>query len=267
MKKVRKVLLMMKETIDYCENFALRFRYKERRSEPLHPGQQEAASPPERGGEAIAADLLLQLKEGRKQMAMEENLPPYRICNDATLEEMAACLPQTMNDMAMIRGMGDFTLSRYGEIFLRMIQKFTEHHQLESNMHLLAGMQKSRKRKSATGRPAKSPAAGKAGNSSQMQSLQLFQSGKSVAEIAALRNFSSATIEAHLAHYVKTGALDVFKLISAEKFEAIKEAVQKAAEPGLTPIKMMLGDAVSYGEIRFVIAAMNSEERKDGDDS
>lgn len=259
MKKVRKVLLMMKETIDYCENFALRFRYKERRSEPMHSGQQEAASPPERGGEAIAGGLLLQLKEGRKKMAIEENLPPYRICNDATLEEMAAFLPQTMNDMAMIRGMGDFTLSRYGETFLRMIQKFMDDHQLESNMHLLATIQKSKKRKSSASGKVKSPAAGKAGNSSQMQSFQLFQSGKSVAEIAALRNFSLTTIEAHLAHYVKTGALDVFRLISAEKFEQIKEAVQKATEPGLTPIKIMLGDEYSYAEIRFVMAALNRE--------
>ena len=91
----------------------------------------------------------------------------------------------------------------------------------------------------------------------QTQTLQLFESGKTIDEIATTRNLSIGTIEAHLAFHIRTGKLDVFRVLSTEKYEIIKDALQKNEQPGLAPVKNILGDAVSYGEIRFVFAALN----------
>ncbi|MEO6167932.1 MAG: helix-turn-helix domain-containing protein [Chitinophagales bacterium] len=264
MNKVRQVLKAMKEVMDYFENFALRYRFKERKAEAsFHPPVYTVHGDDQVTTE-ISQALLEQLKELRRKLSTEENVPPYRICNDATLNEIATYLPQSLNDMALIKGMGDFTLNKYGEQFLLIVQDFSATHQLEGKIHLRKEDQKRKKQKLAgVSKNSTSSSVNKDGVNSQTQSFQLFQSGKSVEEIAALRNFSPGTIEAHLAHFVKTGELDVFRLISHEKFMQIKEAAQKATEPGLSPIKILLGDEYSYSEIRFVIAAINKEEKKD----
>jgi|RhiMethySRZTD1v2_1073278.scaffolds.fasta_scaffold4262778_1 uncharacterized protein YpbB len=94
------------------------------------------------------------------------------------------------------------------------------------------------------------------GVNSQLRSFQLFQSGKSTSEIAAIRNLAEGTIEGHLAHFVKTGELDLLKLISEEKAMLIKDALEKSTEHGLAALKRSLGDEVSYSEIRFAIASL-----------
>ena len=81
-----------------------------------------------------------------------------------------------------------------------------------------------------------------------------------IAEIAATRSMATSTIEGHLAYFVKTGELDVFKLMSNEKFEMIKQAILSTSEPGLGPVRSKLGDGISYADIRFVLNAVNRKK-------
>jgi len=48
-------------------------------------------------------------------------VPPYVIFHDSTLREMAARKPQTLAEFAMIPGVGQTKLARYGESFLQVI--------------------------------------------------------------------------------------------------------------------------------------------------
>src|SRR3979409_236713 len=75
----------------------------------------------------------------------------------------------------------------------------------------------------------------------QNQSFHLFESGKPISEIAAMRNLAVSTIEAHRAYFIRKGNLDVFRLLPKEKFELIKNTLQKNSTPGLSPVKMALG--------------------------
>lgn len=255
MKKVRKVLQEMNAVIRFCDNFALRYRNKESNREVLPAQRSGAETRTDNSGSEQADDLLQQLKMLRKKLSGDENLPPYRICNDTTLKEMVKYLPQSITEMSMIKGMGDFTLNAYGESFLQVILRFSAAHQLKSNIHLKAEDQKSAKKALGASIGATGDVQSKKGTgSSQLQSFRLFQSGKSAEEIAELRGFAVSTIEAHLAYFVEAGQLDVLKLIPLEKLEQIKDALQKAQGPGISPVKQLLGDDVSYADIRFVIA-------------
>ncbi|MBK6482122.1 MAG: helix-turn-helix domain-containing protein [Chitinophagaceae bacterium] len=263
MNKVRKVLTTMKEVMDYFENFALRFRFKERKNEPVCYPVAASGSGAEEENAAMSTGLLEQLKDYRKQLSAEENLPPFRICNDVTLQEIAMFLPQSLNDMAFIKGMGDFTLNKYGEQFLSLVQDFCNAHELEGRMHLRKEkVKKSRNKSRGNSNVPVNKQDQAAGVNSKLQSFQLFQSGKSIAEIAAIRSLSAGTIETHLVHYVKTGELEVMRLVPAEKIQLISDAAAKVAEPGLTPVKILLGDNVSYGEIKFVLASMKNETKE-----
>ena len=70
--------------------------------------------------------LFKRLKHLRKSLAEEHSVPPYVIFSDATLADMAAKTPTTVNDFLDISGVGKTKLERYGEAFLQMINDYLE---------------------------------------------------------------------------------------------------------------------------------------------
>ena len=98
----------------------------------------------------------------------------------------------------------------------------------------------------------------KKGDSSRM-SLQLFKSGKSIADIATERGLASITVQGHLAEFIKTGELDVLDILDNTKLNRI--LIELYAEPTISAssLKIKLGDNFSYGDIK---AALNFAEFK-----
>ncbi|ACL31717.1 ATP-dependent DNA helicase RecQ [Glaesserella parasuis] len=72
-------------------------------------------------------DLFARLRFLRKQIADKENIPPYVVFNDATLQEMAEFMPTTADEMLSINGVGERKLERFGEAFLRLIREHLYH--------------------------------------------------------------------------------------------------------------------------------------------
>lgn len=67
------------------------------------------------------APLMTALKQVRKDLAREYHLPPYMIFSDATLQEMTAKKPLTLQEMLEISGIGTVKLEKYGDAFLEAI--------------------------------------------------------------------------------------------------------------------------------------------------
>lgn len=89
---------------------------------------------------------------------------------------------------------------------------------------------------------------------SNRESFQLFRDGKSIAEIAKLRNLAMSTVESHLAMFIRTGEIDLHELVSEEKATVIMQTLDELGEiSGFSPVKEKLGDNYSYGEIRAVV--------------
>lgn len=65
--------------------------------------------------------LLQSLKELRMSIAREHNLPPYIIFQDKTLIDMVLLKPRTLDQLAMVNGVGQSKLQKYGDQFLRVI--------------------------------------------------------------------------------------------------------------------------------------------------
>jgi len=88
-------------------------------------------------------------------------------------------------------------------------------------------------------------------------SFEMFRDGRSVADIAEERGIQPSTVENHLVKFVTTGELQLTELVPLHKVEIIRDAVLKFNDGGqLSPIKELLGDDYSYGEIKAVIASM-----------
>jgi ATP-dependent DNA helicase RecQ len=63
------------------------------------------------------------LRELRASLAKEERLPPYCIFHDRTLREMARNLPKTPEELLRIVGVGEVTLKKYGQPFLKLMNE------------------------------------------------------------------------------------------------------------------------------------------------
>ena len=79
-----------------------------------------------RGHDEASADydvkLFRELRKLRKQIAEEEEVPPYVVFNDATLIEMAREQPCDDEELLAINGVGYRKLERFGEPFLACIR-------------------------------------------------------------------------------------------------------------------------------------------------
>jgi ATP-dependent DNA helicase RecQ len=198
-------------------------------------------------------ELLDELKKIRLDLARMENVPPYIILSDATLVEMATYLPNNIDELRLIAGFGDIKLARYGREFLHPVKAYCEQKGLASK---IARKSPVNARKTRQERREKS---GKA-NDTAFDSFTRFQAGKSIAQIAAERALSTTTIEGHLSSYIYTGALPLSELINDEKKKAVIDAVESYGSEKLSPLKEVLGDNYSYGEIKAVIAWMRKEK-------
>ncbi len=70
-------------------------------------------------------NLLAILKQKRRQLADEQDVPAYLVFTDAVLLQLAAKRPRTREEMLDIQGIGEMKLKRYGEIFLGIIRDFS----------------------------------------------------------------------------------------------------------------------------------------------
>lgn len=88
---------------------------------------------PMQGGASCAVDpcLYQMLKDLRKRMSSELDVPPYVIFQDASLEAMATIYPQTFEELQHIPGVGAGKANRYGEAFCKLIKKHCEENEID----------------------------------------------------------------------------------------------------------------------------------------
>ncbi len=87
----------------------------------------DEASGPEAEVESITDQKLLTLlKDLRKKVSKEKNLPPFVIFLESSLEDMATMFPTTMEELEKISGVSKGKSLRYGKPFLDTIIKFVE---------------------------------------------------------------------------------------------------------------------------------------------
>jgi len=192
--------------------------------------------------------LYMQLKEMRDTLCDKHNLAIYMVANAATLNELATYLPQNLQELKKITGFGEAKIKKFGLLFIDIIQRYSNERNLTSLIHENP-MKEVKKEKSTTTKA-----------NTKEASYTLFKEGKTIIEIATIRGFAAATIEAHLAHYIEEGFLDLEALVSADKIALIQPLLKTHDTTlGLTMIKEKLGEAVSYGEIKMVQASIKRE--------
>ena len=83
------------------------------------------------GTSAVDPELYSILKDLRKKIAKQLELPPYVIFQDISLEGMATTYPITLEELQTIQGVGAGKAKRYGEEFIKVIKTHVEENEIE----------------------------------------------------------------------------------------------------------------------------------------
>ncbi len=181
--------------------------------------------------------LYLQLKKWRADMAEMSDIELYAVLPTKVMTDIVNALPTNKADLARIKGIGTVKLKQFGDELIQMIRDYCadNHIATDAPPELDLFLPK------VSAKP-----------DTKKVSFDLYQSGKSIEDIATERGLVKSTIEGHLAHYVGTGDLDIFDLVDKQKVLAIEEFFNMNETTLASEAKLALGDAVSYTDIRLV---------------
>jgi ATP-dependent DNA helicase RecQ len=189
-------------------------------------------------GEITCDEALFErLRELRKKLADERDVPAYIIFSDVSLRQMARNYPESENDFARISGVGEKKLREFGEIFLNEIALHlaTNPRQIFAEESFIVPLI----RKTSL-------------NDTTRETLRRFRAGESVEQIAAARGFAASTIYGHLATAIEAGEkIDVNELLDAEAQEQIAAAFQKFGFGNIGGARESLGNKFDYGLFRI----------------
>ncbi len=179
-------------------------------------------------------DLYRALVRRRQELCEPHDTPIYLVAQTRTLLEMADYLPQTEDELLRISGFGPAKVKAYGASFLEVIHDYCLRHDLGSLMHEKEEKKPKRARKPKAEKQPKVP--------TRQYTLELYQQGKTVDEIAAARGLAVSTIVGHLAPHLGN-EVDIDDLITPARRQqalALAEEMETAGQPPYTALKELL---------------------------
>ncbi|WP_071189604.1 DNA helicase RecQ [Trichormus sp. NMC-1] len=191
--------------------------------------------------------LMHRLRSLRKHIADEQSVPPYVIFHDSTLKLMAQVQPRTLYEFGELSGVGSHKLAEYGDKFLAEIQAYRQEQGLQPS----------------TANQVNYSQVNNFPSDTELTTLQLYQQGFSIEEIAQKRNIRPTTIIRHLADLIeKNQPVDLSQLVTLEHQQKIWQVLEVLGDIALTPIRDYLGESYSFDEIRLVRGKWRREKLK-----
>jgi hypothetical protein len=188
-------------------------------------------------------ELYHSIRNWRNALADDVGIPEYMILPQRSIVELTNKLPTTITELKTIKGIGQVKINQYGTDIITMIKQFCKDNNIVPEQIEVPVVEK------------------KAKVNSGKISFEMFVSGKTVAEIAAERGVTSATIEGHLAHYVGTGELKVTEFVPEEKLQKVLQYIHEHPNDRMGEIKSALGEGVTYGDLKFIIQYLLYSEK------
>ncbi|MGE0698036.1 MAG: DNA helicase RecQ [Hyphomicrobiaceae bacterium] len=188
------------------------------------------------GGEAAtrvgAGDepLFLALKALRLQLATDANVPPYVICHDRTLAELAEKRPASEAALAGITGLGERKIARYGAALLEVCGRFKRHPMLQNRLSATVN-----------------------------QTLALHLDGLDAPAIAQKRGIEVSTVFGHFAEAIEAGLVEARTVIGLDEAEideilAVFERLGTVDSGRLGPAHAALDASYDYGVLKCLLA-------------
>jgi len=212
-------------------------RPRRRTRAPVAPAREmRAASQPEpRWAGSADAALSEYLREWRRATAKRQGVPAYVVMHDTTLEELCRVRPRSLWELRAVTGFGERKIASCGEQILEALADFAR------------GARPVRATEKRTG-PAE-------------ETLQLLAQGKTLAEIAKVRERQLGTVVGMVATLVESGEVGFdAKWVEPIRVIQIEMACARLGTRWLKPLKEALPADIPMEDIRLVVAKLRRKQ-------
>ncbi|GAB4032467.1 helix-turn-helix domain-containing protein [Spirosoma gilvum] len=243
--ELEKELFVKLRAFESCHNGFDALAYLQARNHAeldFQPERKNFDQQPEVGTEKSGrGGLYGALIKWRDDLAGEHDTSGYMVLPQKTIAELARVRPTTLEELLTIKGFGKTKVKQLGQEVLRIIKDYLERPKATKESKVKEKKIKEPKIPSTT------------------QTLVLFQTGKTIPEIATERGFAISTIEGHLAQCINRGELNVDAVLPSDRIQLIRTHLETTPSATFTELIQSIGNGVTYSEIRFVNSAIRAE--------
>jgi len=201
----------------------------------------------------VEQSLFEHLRGVRRRIAEERGVPPFVIFSDATLRELAAVRPGSVEAMRKVRGVGQTKARELGEHFVEHITGFCREQGISLNVRNAVAESDGPVRR-ARQRPA-TPA--------KQTAMEMFARGASIETVCEATTRARSTVSDYLCEYIETSRpADIDAWVPRATQRRILKAAAGCEDGLLKPIFEALAGELPYDLIRIVMihqTATNAE--------
>jgi len=88
-------------------------------------------------GGTLDTQLLQMIKDLRRKIAKQKNLPPFVIFQDPSLDEMCTHYPVSLDELKQIQGVGSGKAMKFGQPFIDLIKKYVDENDIDRPVDLV----------------------------------------------------------------------------------------------------------------------------------
>ena len=179
-------------------------------------------------------DLLELMREWRREIARRNGVPAFMVLTDASLLDLCARRPSNAEDLRKITGIGERKAEQYGPEILAALDSYN------------AGQRSTPRIETRQPTPAE-------------ETIRLIQEGRTLQEIAQIRDRQLSTVVGMVADLVERRQLDFQdSWVPGPHRAAIEEAARRLGFQWLKPLREVLPPEITPEEIRLVVAQIRA---------
>ena len=186
-------------------------------------------------------ELYNRIKMWRDETAADLEVTPYVVITLRAIIELTNYLPTDSVSLLKIKGIGPAKVQKHGADLIEIVESFCREKKISANLPFPETPKKEKSTETTD---------------TKKYSFDLFNSGKTMDEIADQRSLTRGTIESHLAHFILNGQLDISQVMSIEKAQEIEAYFVETKETSFKAAREHFKNEYSYGDLRFVVSHM-----------
>lgn len=195
----------------------------------------------------VDRDLFETLRTWRRDTAAARNIAPFVVLGDRTLRDLAAMRPSSIERLRIVSGIGEVRLREHGNELLRMIDTHCAGRELERDVPLEVRPPRQRPRTSRT-------------TAAKTEAVRLLQEGRTIEEVMERTGRARSTVVGDLCEIIEDGRYQpsLRMWVEEETEVVIRRAAAEAGIERLKPIREIVGETISYDQIRIVVATIRA---------
>ena len=174
------------------------------------------------------------LNAWRISTALKQNVKPYQILPQKSLQQISESLPSNLNALVAISSFGKSRLRQYGETIVKMVVAYMIENEIEIPVNI----------------PDEDRKPGKL--STRQITRRMFDEGMSIQRIARERGFVDSTIIGHLSYFVNSGEIGIDKILDSSSLKEIGDYFVKHPENSFSDAFTAMKEKYSYAMLKLV---------------